>query len=363
MDRQKLILHNLAKHFGRNEAIFLQQLHYLLSRKKKTEADGRAWVYNTTEHWQADHFSFISQRTVERTIRNLETMGLVESKQWNAHTGDHTKHYRINYDQLAGYEQHSGRLLLADASTPFSSDLATQVGVNSAIFIYQLQHWLQIEESHMQKNTRSNIYDGRYWQFSTFERIREQMPWIKSTKTIQRLIANLQDAGLLDRVKVRKGYRYSLVYDGLPMLRELVAPTGVWQYTDFKDPDRDYELSHGDVHYFASLFQQILDFELDIYEDRSSLTPLRELVEGMGKAQVAELIREHGREISHVAEDLEDICGSLVAAADDDHYTGQLVVNDEDDPNEPFSRAWFDAMGWHGDQNRKVVDAELMAPV
>ncbi|RDF03409.1 replication protein RepO [Aggregatibacter aphrophilus] len=94
------VIPSLAKAIGLNEAIFLQQLHYFL-RISKNRADGRSWVYNTIKDWQAE-FSFWSLKTVQRTIENLEKMGLILSTdKFNKMKMDKTKWYSIDYEKLS----------------------------------------------------------------------------------------------------------------------------------------------------------------------------------------------------------------------------------------------------------------------
>ena len=108
------VIPSLAKAIGLNEAIFLQQLHYFL-RISKNRADGRSWVYNTIKDWQAE-FSFWSLKTVQRTIENLEEMGLILSTdKFNKMKMDKTKWYSIDYEKLS---EISGE----NADSPFSQN-------------------------------------------------------------------------------------------------------------------------------------------------------------------------------------------------------------------------------------------------
>lgn len=108
------VIPSLAKAIGLNEAIFLQQLHYFL-RISKNRADGRSWVYNTIKDWQAE-FSFWSLKTVQRTIENLEEMGLILSTdKFNKMKMDKTKWYSIDYEKLS---EISGE----NAESPFSQN-------------------------------------------------------------------------------------------------------------------------------------------------------------------------------------------------------------------------------------------------
>ncbi len=71
------VLPSLAVLIGLNEAIILQQIHYWL-RGSNHRHEGRIWVYNTVEGW-TKQFPFWSQSTVWRTLKSLETKGLILS--------------------------------------------------------------------------------------------------------------------------------------------------------------------------------------------------------------------------------------------------------------------------------------------
>ena len=96
----------LAMAVGLSEAIFLQQLHYWLTRSQN-ERMGRWWVYNTLEEWQIE-FPWWSVPTIRRIIARLEESGLIiSSQEFNAYPTDRTKWYTINYDELAQKGRHA----------------------------------------------------------------------------------------------------------------------------------------------------------------------------------------------------------------------------------------------------------------
>jgi hypothetical protein len=68
------VLPLLAVALGLNEAIFLQQLHYLLLHKGH-QRDGRKWYYNTYPAWQTV-FPFWSEPTIRRILKRLEHQAL-----------------------------------------------------------------------------------------------------------------------------------------------------------------------------------------------------------------------------------------------------------------------------------------------
>jgi hypothetical protein len=89
----------LAVLIGLNEAIFLQQVHYWLNpRFNQNLIEGRRWVHNTLPQWQKQ-FPFWGEKTLRRTIVNLEDLGVLESYV-KRNTFRKTKFYSINYDVL-----------------------------------------------------------------------------------------------------------------------------------------------------------------------------------------------------------------------------------------------------------------------
>lgn len=102
-DQPITINRKLAKCLGLKEAVIFQQIHYWLEINKKTNnnfKENRYWTYNSIKKWQENEFDFLSERTVERTIKKLENDGLIISKTFNKMRGDKTKWYSIDYDKL-----------------------------------------------------------------------------------------------------------------------------------------------------------------------------------------------------------------------------------------------------------------------
>jgi hypothetical protein len=98
-ERPLVVLPSLAKLIGLNEAIVVQQIHYWLQNKPNIR-DGIRWTYNTYEGW-AKQFPWWSESTVKRTIKKLESDGLlITTANYNKMKIDNTKWYSINYDKL-----------------------------------------------------------------------------------------------------------------------------------------------------------------------------------------------------------------------------------------------------------------------
>ena len=95
-----LVFKTLAVKIGLNEAIVLQQLHFLCSISNN-EKDGHAWVYNTIDSWRDNHFEFWSRETIKRVFLSLREKNLVHSSSdFNKMKIDKTLWYRVNYDEL-----------------------------------------------------------------------------------------------------------------------------------------------------------------------------------------------------------------------------------------------------------------------
>ena len=94
-----ILIPQLAIKTGVYEALFLQQLHYLLKQRGK-QMNGTTWYYQTNDQWLA-HFPFLSKRTLSRITSSLEQQKLIEKRQdFNAHRTDRTLWYTIVYPNV-----------------------------------------------------------------------------------------------------------------------------------------------------------------------------------------------------------------------------------------------------------------------
>ncbi len=106
-----LILPGLATVIGLEESIILQQLHYWLN-KSRNEHNGRKWVYNTYEEWQAQ-LPFLTIKQLQKAMRNLvNEFELVAIHRFNSSNWDKTNWYSIKYENLEKLESdiHAVRL-------------------------------------------------------------------------------------------------------------------------------------------------------------------------------------------------------------------------------------------------------------
>ena len=98
-----LILPELAKRIGLNEAIVLQQIHYWLvinENKQQNYHDGRYWTFNTYSDLQKQ-FSFWSEITIKRIVAKLKSNGYILVGNYNKYKYDRTNWYSIDYSKLS----------------------------------------------------------------------------------------------------------------------------------------------------------------------------------------------------------------------------------------------------------------------
>ena len=81
-DRPIVVSPNLAAEIGLENAIVLQQLHFLLRDERNGKViNGKRWIFNTYEGWQKDHFPWMSVRNLRRVLTYLEDEKALESCQ------------------------------------------------------------------------------------------------------------------------------------------------------------------------------------------------------------------------------------------------------------------------------------------
>lgn len=81
-----------------DKAIIIQQIHYWLNKSTNIR-DGNKWIYNSASDWQKQ-FPWLSEKTVQRYLKDLENRGLLITGNYNKAKFDRTKWYRIDYDAL-----------------------------------------------------------------------------------------------------------------------------------------------------------------------------------------------------------------------------------------------------------------------
>lgn len=97
------VLPTLAIRLGLNEAIFLQQLHWL-TKDKPAGPDGLQWLRRTYPEWQAQTFPFWSTKTIERTAKALAKTGIIKIEQRDKSCRNRDNFYAIDRERYAAWE-------------------------------------------------------------------------------------------------------------------------------------------------------------------------------------------------------------------------------------------------------------------
>ena len=100
LDEQPLlVMPQLAKEIGLNEAIILQQIHYWLKNPKAgVVINDEKWVYNSVTQWN-EQFPFWSANTIRRALNNLREKGYLIAEKLSPDARDNTLYYRIDYSK------------------------------------------------------------------------------------------------------------------------------------------------------------------------------------------------------------------------------------------------------------------------
>jgi len=102
-ERPLIILPQLAIEIGLNEAIFIQQIHYLL-QISKNEINGSTWAYNTYEQLH-EMFPFFAIRTIKNIVKNLKKQGILRVENLSTDKRDKTNWYSIDYEEFEKKKQ------------------------------------------------------------------------------------------------------------------------------------------------------------------------------------------------------------------------------------------------------------------
>lgn len=109
------VLPQLAVKIGLNEAILVQQLHYLLRNPKfGRRIEDHQWIFNTYDEWCSTYFPFWSPRTMQRTFQSVAKLGLIISCQPEGRLS-RRKYYRLDYAKLMEFSE---RANLASSNVP-----------------------------------------------------------------------------------------------------------------------------------------------------------------------------------------------------------------------------------------------------
>lgn len=104
-----IVLPSLAERIGLDEAIVLQQVHYLVGMSTKVEnsqayKDGYYWVFNSIDQWQSKYFRWWAVPTVKRIFQSLSESHLLATSAFSVGRSHKRLWYRVNHhlvDELA----------------------------------------------------------------------------------------------------------------------------------------------------------------------------------------------------------------------------------------------------------------------
>lgn len=117
------VLPKLATRVGLNEAIFLQQLHFL-TKDKRVGPDGHQWLRKTYPQWGKDTFPFWSVSTIERAAKAVAKLGLVIIEQRDKSNRNRDNFYAIDREFFAKWEQSGDGLDTAKLTVSEAVNLA-----------------------------------------------------------------------------------------------------------------------------------------------------------------------------------------------------------------------------------------------
>lgn len=121
------VLPSLAVKIGLNEAIFVQQLHYIIHNNDSVGkwADGKKWYRDKPKDFAEKYFPFWSEGVVKRTIANLRNDDLIFARSdLNKIAEDRSLWYTVNYAKLDCLEQPVERITDIQETRRAASEIA-----------------------------------------------------------------------------------------------------------------------------------------------------------------------------------------------------------------------------------------------
>jgi hypothetical protein len=135
-ERPLIVLPSLVQKFNGNytKAIVLQQIHFLTTIPRSgVDHEGHHWVWFTYNEFIDEYTPWLSERSLRRTITELEEEGYIVSTSRIKDNWDNTKYYRIEYEDTGGRfdaaiggrigEAVNGRFLYTETSSEISSEI------------------------------------------------------------------------------------------------------------------------------------------------------------------------------------------------------------------------------------------------
>ena len=223
------------------------------------------------------------------------------------------------------------KLLIPESPIQLIPSLAKAIGLNEAIFIQQLHYW----------SLKSN--DG--WVYNTYEQWQEQFPFW-STRTIQRIVRNLEETGLLisrqDNDYDRKKY-YQIDYDKLDEVELTMTPS-------CPHPSRQVET-------FSLTETTTIDSDLQSVEPEPEPKPKRK-----GKARTAKYTIDQIRPLANAI-----ASATALKYADNIPVLHKLAVNLLDGGYTPEKVAdfavWWKVNDWRGRRGQPPTPWQLKSMI
>lgn len=105
-DSPLFVLPKLAVAIGINEAIILQQIHFVENNQAMGRiVDGRKWFHMTLDEWHEKSFPWLTPDTIGVLLRGLQKLGLLDKRQdLNQTVMDKTNWYSINRASVEALE-------------------------------------------------------------------------------------------------------------------------------------------------------------------------------------------------------------------------------------------------------------------
>jgi len=122
------VLPSLAVEIGLNEAIVLQQIHYLSLSSCAVKIDGEYWIKKTIDELVRDAFPFWCEKTIKNIFKSLKSQGLIHIKK-HGRSFDRCNYYAVAYEMLRWLSgEKSTRSIGQDLPDQMGPDLPDQMG-------------------------------------------------------------------------------------------------------------------------------------------------------------------------------------------------------------------------------------------
>ena len=158
------VLPSLAAEIGLNEAIVLQQIHYLSMAHDAVEIDGEMWVKRSF-HELTDIFPFWCEKTIKNIFQKLKKDGLIITRK-HGNAFDRCNHYAVVHEHLhllsgesKAYKDSANNTLTIGQDLPnqIGQDLPNQIGQDlpNVIFIKNNKKNIRVEDEQFAKDVVS----------------------------------------------------------------------------------------------------------------------------------------------------------------------------------------------------------------